>query len=104
MADNTEKLVAKTAEPAFYSRVLFLALMTAQDVAAEDPETADHEIRASYANRIFRGEESASLLAAHVIAANPTIQATIIADNEPPDNDIQFVLASIWTGRAKAFS
>lgn len=100
---DIDKLVDKAAEPSFYTRVLFLSLMIAQDVAAEDPETPDHEVRLNYANLIFRGEESANLLAAHVIAANPTIQQAITNNNEPSDADIQFVLSSIWTSRAKAF-
>lgn len=101
--NDTEKLVIKASEPLFYRRVMFLALSAAQDIASEDPETANHKERVQYARRIMRGEEDATMLAAHVIAANPTIRSSIIADEEPTDNDVSFVLASIWNARAFAF-
>lgn len=100
---DTEKLIAKSAEPLFYQRVLFLALISAQQVATEDPDTENHEARRDYANMILRGEENGQLLAVHVIAANAVIRDSILAGDEPEDADIEFVLASIWTARALAF-
>lgn len=97
-------LVTKANEPAFYTKVLFIAFDVAQDVANENPQTTNHNTRVAYANRILRGEENAPLLAAHVISSNSTIRSTIEAGNEPPDNDIEFALSGIWTTRAIAFS
>lgn len=96
-------LVAKVNEPAFYTKVLFIALKVAQNVASESEATTDHAARVAYANRIFRGQDSAALIAAHIIAANATIQNVINAGNEPSDSDIEFVFGEIWTARAKAF-
>lgn len=98
------KLVAKANEPAFYTKVGFIAMKVAQAVASEDETTPDHEIRLAYANRIFRGEDNLPLLAAHMIASNATLQTTIGNDDEPTDNDLEYVFGSIWTARAKAFA
>lgn len=95
--------VSKANDPAFYTRVLFLSLTTAQSVAAEADNTPNHAARVKYANRILRGEENAPLLAAHVISANGSIRANIDNNTDVPDGDIEFVLASIWDSRAKAF-
>jgi len=100
--------IATARNDEFAGRVLFLATTTAQEVSAESPTTADHEIRVQYAGRVIRGADNAKLIASHVIASNPTIQAAIDADptkfgSNVPDNDIKFALASIWTARAKAF-
>ena len=94
---------------AFAGRVLFISLKVAQNVVAEDPGTASHAERVAYADRVIRGEDRPKLIAAHVIASNPTIAAAI--DAQPaqfganvPDGDIEFALASIWTARALAFA
>lgn len=98
--------IAAARDPAFAGRVSFIAMTVAQNVASEDPGTANHAERAAYAQRVFRGEDRASLLAAHVIASNGTIASTI--DNSGaaavPDGDIEFALAGIWTARALAFA
>lgn len=96
-------LIAKANEPTFYTKVGFIALKVAQAVSSEDVLTPDHVIRLAYANRIFRGEDNLPLLAAHMIASNGTLQATIQAGGEPPDGDLEFVFATIWTSRARAF-
>ena len=93
----------------FAARVTMLSIKTAQAVAAEDPGTASHTERLAYAEFTIRGDENPKMLAAHVIASNPTIGAAI--DGNPgalgsnvPDNDIEFALSSIWTARALAFA
>ena len=96
-------LVAKANEPEFYSKVGFIAMKVAQNVATEAPSTPDHEARAAYAQRIFRGEDNLPLIAAHIISSNGTIAATIEAGNEPPDGDLEYAFGAIWTARAKAF-
>lgn len=100
----TSDLIDKANDPVFYQRVFFLALKTAQAVATEADTVPDYPARAAYAKQIVRGDDSATLLAAHVIASNGTIQSTINAGNEPPDADIEFALSSIWTSRALAFA
>ena len=101
--------IAAARNDAFAGRVMMLALKTAQNVADEDPSAADHEARVAYALRVIRGDDQPKLIAAHVIAANPTIAAAIEAHPmqfgaNVPDGDIEFVLASIWTARALAFA
>jgi|SRR6476619_2429333 len=100
--------IATARSEEFSARVLFLATLTAQNVAAEDVATADHEVRVAYAGRVIRGTDNPKMIATHVIASNPTIQAAIASEPEllgsnVSDNDIQFALASIWTARAYAF-
>lgn len=97
-------LVAKANSPEFYAKVGFIAMRVAQNVAAEDTQTADHAVRAAYAQRIFRGEDNLPLIAAHIISSNGTIAATIEGGGEPPDGDIEFAFATIWTARSKAFA
>jgi hypothetical protein len=100
--------IAAARDDTFAGRVTMISLKVAQNVAAEDPGAADHEVRVQYAQRIFRGADQTKLLSAHVIASNPTIQAKI--DEEPTqyganvgDDEIEFALSSIWTARAMAF-
>lgn len=103
---DTDKIVSEVSKPAFYARVGFIALKTAQDVATEAENTANHANRVAYANKVFRGEDNVTLIAAHVVASNPTIKATIVAGGGEavPDSDIEFALASIWDARASAFA
>lgn len=102
----TNKIIAEVSKPSFYQRVSYIALKTAQNVATEDPGTANHAERVAYANKLFRGEDSALLLASHVVASNPTIQATLDSDGADavPDNDIEYALGGIWNARALAFA
>lgn len=102
---STKTLIERVSEPVFYTRVAFIALKTAQQVAAEATNTVNHENRVKYANRIFRGEENSLLLALHVVSANGTVTNTILNDGTDavPDADIEFVLSTIWDARANAF-
>src|SRR5262245_58802535 len=100
--------IAAARDYTFAGRVTMLSLKVAQAVASEAPTEPYHQVRTDYAERIFRGADQTKLLSAHVIASNPTIQATIDANpqnygSDVPDDDIEFALASIWTARAKAF-
>lgn len=101
-------LIATARNDEFAGRVMMISYKVAQNVASEDPATADHAVRVNYAGRIIRGAENSKNISAHVISSNPTIAAAI--ENDPmaygvnvPDGDIEFALASIWTARAKAF-
>jgi hypothetical protein len=102
-------LIAAARNDQFAARVMMVAYKVAQNVASEDPGTANHGQRSAYAQRIIRGDDNPKSIAAHVIASNPTISATI--ENNPgqyganvPDGDLEFALASIWTARALAFA
>ena len=101
-------LIATARNDEFASRVLFLAIKSAQFVATEDPVTPDHAVRLNYAKYVIRGSDNAKMIATQVIASNPTIQATIngnpaLYGANVPDGDIEFALASIWTARSLAF-
>jgi hypothetical protein len=101
--------IATARNDEFSARVLFLTVETAQEIAAEDPTTADHDKRMNYAALVIRGDDNPKMTATHVIASNPTIQATITSAPElygsnVPDSDISFALSSIWTARAIAFA
>jgi hypothetical protein len=101
--------IATARDDTFASRVLMISFMAAQQVASEDPGTADHAVRVDYAAHVLIGGENAKILATHVIASNSTIQATIDANpgnygSDVPDNDILFAMSSIWTARAIAYA
>jgi len=100
------EIIAEASKPTFYSRVAYIALKVAQNVASEDPGAANHANRVAYSSRIFAGQDNAVLLAQHVVSSNPTIAATMEADGSDavPDGDIEFALASIWDARANAFA
>ncbi len=102
-------LIGAATDGAFSGRVMMIAFKVSQNVASEDPGTAEHAARIAYAQRVQRGDEKPKLIAAHVIASNGTIAATI--EGAPgqlganvPDGDIEFALASIWTARALAYA
>jgi len=100
------EIIAEVSKPTFYSRVAFIALKVAQNVASEAPGTANHENRVAYSGRVFRGDDSAILLAQHVVSSNATISAMIqsMGGDAVPDGDIEFALASIWDARSNAFA
>jgi len=99
-------IIAEVSKPEFYTRVSFISLKVAQNVAAEDAATANHDNRTAYSSRIFRGDEDALMLSMHLVSSNPSITQTI--ENEGgaavPDGDIEFALATIWDSRANAFA
>lgn len=102
-------LIATARDDTFSSRVMMISYKVAQNVASEDPSTADHAARVDYAGRVIRGADNPKNMSAHVISSNPTIAATIEANptnygSDVPDGDIEFALASIWTARAIAFA
>ncbi|MER9336460.1 hypothetical protein NKJ06_21110 [Mesorhizobium sp. M0293] len=102
----TKDIIAAASDPVFYTRVAFIALKTAQQVASEDPATANHANRVHYAGLVMTGQDKALLLALHLVAANATIAQNIEANggDAVPDGDIEFVLGSIWDPRANAFA
>ena len=103
---STEQIIAEASKPTFYSRVSFISLKVAQNVATEDPGTANHANRIAYSGRIFAGQDNAVLLSMHVASSNPTIASTLETSggNAVPDADIEFALGSIWDSRANSFA
>ena len=103
---TTQQIVAAASDPLFYDRVGFIALKVAQNVASEDPGTANHQNRVNQSNRVFNGTEDNLLLANHVAASNPTIAGALETGGHDavPDGDIEFALATIWDARANAFA
>jgi hypothetical protein len=102
----TRDIIQAAADPMFYTRVAFIALKAAQNVANEDPGTANHANRAAYAGRVFTGEDKATLIALHIAAANPTIAQTLETSggDAVPDGDIEYAMGQIWDARANAFA
>lgn len=98
-------VVTAASDPAFYTRVSYIALKVAQQIAAEVDTQPNHANRVAYSNRIFQGTDNAILLAQHV-ATNPAIAVKLESDGPegPPDGDIEFTLATIWDARANAFA
>lgn len=79
-------------DPSFQGRCLAALWSVAQDIIAEDPQTANHAARRAYAVSVLRGQQTITLemLAVQVlrnttVASNPTTAA---------DGDIKFVLVS----------
>lgn len=102
----TIAIVTAASDPLFYTRVSFIALKVAQQVASEPEDHPNHANRIDYSARILRGDDNAILLAQHVASSNPTISAALESDGPeaPPDSDIEFALSSIWDARANAFA
>jgi hypothetical protein len=103
---SSSDVVTEIRKPEFYDRVGLIALKVGQSVASEDAGTPNHENRVAYSNRVFTGAESSQMLAAHVVASNPTIYQTVETEGGAavPDGDIEFALAAIWDARANAFA
>lgn len=103
---STKDIISAASDPTFYTRVSFIALKVAQNVAAEDPSAPNHANRIAYCARVFTGQDGALLLAQHVAASNPTIAAALESGggDAVPDSDIEFALASIWDARANSFA
>lgn len=102
-------LIATASNDEFAGRVMMIMFKVAQAVATEDPATADHAERMSYAEMVIRGDEKPKLVSAHVISSNPTISGAIESHpgaygSNVPDSDIEFALSSIWTARSLAFA
>ena len=101
--------IATASDPTFSGRVMMIMFKVAQNVASEDPATANHTERINYASYVIMGDEKPQLVAAHVISSNPTISQAIDGDpaalgSNVPDGDIEFALASIWDSRSLAYA
>ncbi|KYK50040.1 hypothetical protein A1D31_22270 [Bradyrhizobium liaoningense] len=102
-------LIATASDETFAGRVMMIMFKVAQNVASEDPATANHAERINYASFVIMGQEKPQLVAAHVISSNPVISQTIESDpaalgSNVPDGDIEFALATIWDSRSLAYA
>ena len=102
----TKDIIAAASDPVFYTRVAFIALKSAQNVASEDPGTANHANRVAYSGRVLTGNDKALLIALHIAASNPTFASTLESGggDAVPDGDIEFAMGQIWDARANAFA
>jgi hypothetical protein len=102
---STTDIISAASDPIFYTRVSFISLKVAQNVASEDPGAANHANRVEYSGAIFRGDDNATLLALHIAASNATIAATLETEGGEavPDADIEFAMASIWDARSNSY-
>jgi len=103
---STQQVIEAASQPTFYTRVSFIALKVAQNVATESDATPNHANRLAYCARIFTGADSALMLANHVASSNPTIAQTLETEggDAVPDADIEFALGGIWDSRANSFA
>jgi hypothetical protein len=102
----TKDIIAAASNPTYYTRVAFIALKAAQNVANESASTPNHANRVAYAGRVMTGEDKALLLALHIAAANATIAATLESGGGEavPDGDIEYAMGQIWDARSNAFA
>ena len=103
---STNDIITAAYETSFYSRVNFIALKTAQNVATEDVATPNHDARLAYAGRIMIGQDSAQQISLHIAAVNPTIAETLETQggDAVPDGDIEYAMGQIWDARANAWA
>jgi hypothetical protein len=103
---STQQVIDEASKPTFYTRVSFISLKVAQNVATEADSTPNHANRLAYCARIFTGQDGALMLANHVASSNPTIASTLETQggDAVPDADIEFALGSIWDARANSFA
>lgn len=105
---SAEDLIRTARDDTYAGRVAMIQLKVAQQVASEDPGTANHAERINYAYLVIRGAENPKMVAAHV-NTNPAIAASIEGAPEElganvPDSDIEFTMATIWDARSLAFA
>lgn len=102
---STSDIISAASDPIFYTRVSFISLKVAQNVASEDAGAPNHANRVEYAGAIFRGDDNATLLAMHIAASNPTIAQTLETQGGEavPDGDIEFAMGAIWDARSNSY-
>lgn len=102
----TKDIISAASQPAFYTRVAFIALKAAQNVANEAGNTSNHANRLHYAGLVLSGADKALLLALHIAASNPTIATTLgtSGGDAVPDGDIEYAMGQIWDSRSNAFA
>ena len=93
MADS-DKIAAKAKDLDFQGRVKAFFQKAAIAVSSEDEATPNHAERLVFAGKVMYGQITLYQLAMAALT-NPTIWATVAADGEPSDNDLEFSVNSI---------
>lgn len=81
------------ATEAFFQRVVAAVVTAAFAVLYEDPGTPNHAARTAWADAVLATDATTpaqQMLWGLVV--NPTIATALLAGEQPPDNDIQFVV------------
>lgn len=78
----------------FQDRIKYFLTKSATAIIGEDSETAGHAERLIYAKQILSGEASVYEFAVGVVT-NSTVAASIAADTDPSDNDLEFTVNSL---------
>ncbi len=102
-------LIATARDDTFAARVAMILMTLAINIMNEDPTTPNHANRMILANMHMKGMVNCKLIAAAVIAYNPTIQTEI--ESSPaslgstcPDGDLNYVLSGLYNNIANAYS
>jgi hypothetical protein len=83
-------------DPVFQQRVTMALTKVSIDVMAEDRTTLHHDERTAYANQCLLQPEVHGMNMALGVATNPVITA------DSPDNDLEFVVISLFNAYAGA--
>ena len=86
-----EEAYALGADPTWRARCQTAGLQAAANVMSEDPATAGHEERTSYANRVMLNPSLESQAISFGVAAQPGITGP-----EATDSDILFTVNALW--------
>jgi hypothetical protein len=102
----TRDIIQAASDPTYYTRVAFIALKAAQNVATEADSTPNHANRLAYAGRVMTGQDKALLIALHIAASNGTIAAALESGggSAVPDGDIEYAMGQIWDARSNAYA
>lgn len=89
-----------SSDSGFIDRVTMAAVNAALNISAESPSTTNHSNRANLAQRVLMSPKRFGELMAQACAVNSTINAAHTNEQPIPDNDIEFVVASVWNAYA----
>ena len=104
MSANADQLTALANDQMFRQRIQSLLVQQAASVYAEDPSTANHAQRISYAKQVFQNPGGMASAAAAVIANRTNLIASSVTYNfvdgriqtDATDDAIASQLASDW--------
>lgn len=90
----------------FFPRVRVALAITAAQIAAEDPETANHDNRVAYARDVFRNPDTHVGYWMFALQGSPNFGTGVDdpADNDPNgegDSSLLWTIASMWDSYAE---
>ena len=94
MADS-DKIVEKAQSLDFQGRVKVFFQKAAIAVSSEAPTVENHEARLVFAGKVLYGQVALYQLAMATLT-NTTIWASVVADTEPSDSDLEFTVNSMF--------